>query len=84
MAEKRAAEEAAKPDAQQALTKEEAQWKAMAEDLLRYGSHANQAAIKRVYDQEIATNSSWRRVFEAVNKVVNDFKRRAAVSGTFR
>jgi hypothetical protein len=84
MAEKRAAEEASQPGAQQALSKEEAQWKTMAEDLLRYGSHANQAAIKTVHDQEIANNSSWRQVFEAVNKVVADFKRRATVSGHFR
>jgi hypothetical protein len=64
------------------LSKEEQAWKNMVEHLLHYGNHARQAEIKKLYAQCLAQNFSWRRTFDTVNQLVNQFKRAAA--GSFR
>ncbi len=42
------------------------------------------AAWKRVFDQAVASGADWRRVYEACNKLVNEYKRRTAIGGNFR
>jgi hypothetical protein len=81
-AEARAAQEAASPQltAQARLSAEDAQWRSMAEEACRYGTHGNQLAIKQVFDNALASGADWRRVYEACLKTVNLFKRQAAVS----
>jgi hypothetical protein len=72
---------AAKTSAQQRLSEDEARWKVMCEEACRFGSHGQQEAIRQVFNQ---TSGSWRQRFEAVNLVVNMYKRSAAISGNFR
>ena len=68
------------PTAQEQLTAEEYEWRKMAHELLRYGTHGQQATIKKTFDQAVTSGASWRQVFEACNSIVNQYKRAAAVS----
>jgi hypothetical protein len=79
-----AAAAAAKAATKTGPSPEDAAWKRMADECLRYGTHANQYAIKQAFDQAVASGASWRRVFEACNRLVNEYKRRAAISGGVR
>jgi hypothetical protein len=75
----REAAEAAKSQAQTqtqaaGLSAADQQWRSMAQEALRYGTHGEQAQITRVYDRHIGAGSSWRQVYEAVNAVRNQLK----------
>ncbi len=72
----REAAEAAKAQPQtSSLDPSEASWKAMADDLLRDGTHSQQARVREVYDRELG-QGSFRRVYEACKKEVNAYKNR--------
>jgi hypothetical protein len=83
---KRDAEAAEAAAAAKAATKstgpsaEDAAWKRMANECLRYGTHGQQAAIKQVFDQAVESGAEWRRVFEACNELVKTYKRAAMTS----
>lgn len=62
------------------LSAEDYQWRRLANEQLSYGTHGQQAEIKRTFDQAVASGASWRRVFEICNRVVNQYKGAAAVS----
>jgi hypothetical protein len=61
------------------LSKEEASWRQLTNDLLRFGTHSQQAQIKALVDGHKAQGVSWRQTFEASEKLVNTFKRAAMV-----
>jgi hypothetical protein len=83
-AERRAAEEAQSNPEQERLSVEDKEWKSMSQELLRYGTHGQQAQIKQTYDKAVQSGADWRRVYEACNRVVSLYKRGAAVSGSLR
>jgi hypothetical protein len=85
-AEARAAQEAANPQPteRERLSAEDKKWRDMATELLGYGTHGNQLAIKQVYDQAISSGLDWRRTYEAVSRVKKMFERSKAVSGGIR
>src|SRR5467141_2056140 len=76
-ADREAAEAAAQPTEREQLSADEAYWKSKAESALSFGTHGQQEAIRQVFNQ---TSGSWRQRFEAVNKVVNMYKRSGAIS----
>jgi hypothetical protein len=63
--------------AQEQLSAVEKEYKKMSEELFRYGTHGQQAAIRQEYDKSLASGADWRRVYEACNRVVNLYKRRS-------
>jgi len=80
-ADREAKEKAAQPSERERLSAEDKKWRDMATELLGYGTHGNQLAIKQVYDQAISSGLDWRRTYEAVARTVNLFKRSAQMSG---
>jgi hypothetical protein len=83
-AEREAQEAANQPTAQDRLSVEDREWKSMSQELLRYGTHGQQATIRQTYDQAVQFGASWRRIFEACKLVVKQYKRAAALSGGVR
>jgi hypothetical protein len=57
------------------LDASEQTWKSMADDLLRDGTHSQQARVREVYDRELG-QGSFRHVYEACKKEVNAYKNR--------
>jgi hypothetical protein len=82
-AEARAAQEAANPQptAQERLSVEDARWRSMAEQACNFGSHGQQQTLKQEFDKAQASGLDWRRTYEAVNQVVNMYRRSAQVRG---
>jgi len=77
-ADRRATEEA-NNEPQVSLSESDRTWKAMAENLLRDGTHSQQARVKAVFESEQGKGGSWRRIFEACQREVNFSKNRSFV-----
>jgi hypothetical protein len=80
-AEREAEEATANPQAQEHLSPEDQQWMRMAQEACRFGTHSQQESIRKAYDQGIDNGLSWRKIFDACNEIVKQFKRAAAVRG---
>jgi hypothetical protein len=53
----------------------EAQWKKMADEKLGMGrTHSQKAELQEVYDNALATTTSYRKVYEAVSRVVKRYQ----------
>ena len=61
------------------LSAEDQTWRKLAQELLSYGTHGQQATIKKTFDQAVTSGASWRQVFEACNSIVSQYKRAAAI-----
>jgi hypothetical protein len=61
------------------LSVEDANWKRIAEEACAFGTHSQQAQVKKVYDQSIAAGLSWRKVCEACAALRNTFRRNEMV-----
>jgi hypothetical protein len=75
----REAAEAAKSQAQTqaaTLSASDQQWRSMAQEARNYGTHSDQAQIREVYAQQVASGASWREVYDRVNEVRSAIKRR--------
>lgn len=72
----REAAEAAKSQTQTAtaLSASDQQWRSMALEATRYGTHSDQAQLRRVFEQH--NGAPWREVYEAVNQVRSALIRR--------
>ena len=58
------------------LDASEQAWKNMADNLLRDGTHSQQARIRAVYDRELYQGSGFRKIYEACKREVNLSKNR--------
>ena len=61
------------------LDASEQAWKNMADNLLRDGTHSQQARVRAVYDRELGQGSGWRRIWEACQREANLSKSRSYV-----
>jgi len=73
-ADREAVENAKQMQTATSLSKSDQQWKSMALEACRYGTHSEQAQISRVFEQ--CVGAPWREVYEAVNQVRNALKRK--------
>ena len=80
-ADRRATEEAQSNSEQERLSATDKEWKSMSQELLRYGTHGQQATIRQTYDQAVQSGASWPRVFNECNRIVKMYKRSGQVSG---
>jgi hypothetical protein len=78
--EAREAQEKANPQtAEQKLSVEDASWRRVAEEACAYGSHSQQAQIRKVFQASVDAGLSWRKVCEACTALRNTFKRNEMV-----
>jgi hypothetical protein len=63
------------PTVREQLSAVEKEYKKMAEELLRYGTHGQQNQIRQAFDKALQSGADWRRVFEACNRIVNQYRR---------
>jgi len=80
-ADRRATEEAQSNSEQERLSATDKEWKSMSQELLRYGTHGQQATIRQTYDKAVQSGASWPRVFNECNRIVKMYKRSGQVSG---
>jgi len=73
-ADREAAENAKQTQTATSLSASDQQWRQMALDCTRYGTHSQQAQIRQVFDQYKDT-TSWREVYNRVNQTRNALKR---------
>jgi hypothetical protein len=79
--ERREAQEKANPQtAEQKLSVEDASWRRVAEEACAYGSHSQQAQIRKVFQASVDAGLSWRKVCEACTALRNTFKKSEMVA----
>ena len=77
--ERNQASQSDEPTPEMQLSKEEATWRKLTNDLLGFGTHSQQAQIKALVTGRRTQGASWRQTFEATEKLVNTFKRAVIV-----
>jgi hypothetical protein len=76
--ERAAAQEAANPKPQSAtqLSTSDQAWKKLALEATQFGTHSDQAQIRKLYDQLVSQGAEWRQVFDECARLRDVFKRR--------
>ena len=62
------------------LSESDATWRQMAQSACRYGTHAQQFQLQKIYDNAVARGLSWRQVFEAVDKDRKQYEKAAMIA----
>jgi hypothetical protein len=76
-AKERADKESLTTGTEQALSEENAIFRAHAQNHCRYGNHATQSEITKVFNQSVAAGDSWRKVCDKTSALVEAYKRQA-------